>query len=339
MRVVTFGEVMLRLATPGHERFSQAKVLEMTFGGAEANVAVVLASLGDEATFVTRLPQNDIADACVQELRGFDVDTKSILRGGDRIGVYYLESGAAQRASTVTYDRSGSAFATIDPAELDWPSLLEGQDWLHFTGIAPAVSDAAARATREALQTAQRMGVTVSCDLNYRAKLWGPAQAQAVMTELMPMVDYCVANEEDAERVFGIRAEGSAVEQGRIERDRYIQVASALTRQFGLKGVAITLRESFSASRNGWSGLYFEADRAYSSPRYEIDIVDRVGAGDSFAAALIHAIGHRMDPQDAVEFAAAASCLKHSIPGDYFRVSRREIETLLAGDASGRVRR
>jgi len=339
MRVITFGEVMLRLATPGHERFSQAKVLEMTFGGAEANVAVALSALGDEASFVSRLPQNDIADACVQQLRGLGVDTKSILRGGDRIGIYYLETGAAQRPSTVTYDRAGSAFATIDPAELDWPRLFEGQDWFHFTGITPAVSDAAAQAMRDALQTAQKMGLTVSCDLNYRKKLWSPAKAQEVMSELMPMVDYCIANEEDAEKVFGIKAVGSSVEHGRIERDRYIQVASVLTRRFGLKGVAITLRESFSASRNGWSGLFIEEDRAYSSPRYEIEIVDRVGAGDSFAAALIHALGHRMDPRDAVEFAAAASCLKHTIPGDFFRVSRREIDTLLAGDASGRVQR
>jgi len=339
MRVVTFGEVMLRLATPGHERFSQAKVLEMTFGGAEANVAVALATLGDEASFVTRLPSNDIAEACVQELRGFGVDTRSILRGGDRIGVYYLEAGAAQRASTVTYDRAGSALATIDPAELDWSSLFEGREWFHFTGITPAVSDAAAQATRHALQAAKKLGLTVSCDLNYRKKLWSPAKAQAVMSELMPMVDYCVANEEDADNVFGIKAEGAAVEQGRIDRDRYIQVASELSRRFSLKGAAITLRESFSASRNGWSGLYFEAGRAYSSRRYEIEIVDRVGAGDSFAAGLIHALGRRMSPQDAVEFAAATSCLKHTIPGDFYRVSRREIETLLAGDASGRVQR
>jgi len=339
MRVVTFGEVMLRLATPGHERFSQAKVLEMTFGGAEANVAVVLAGLGDEASFVTRLPQNDIAEACVQQLRGFGVGTASILRGGDRIGVYYLEAGAAQRASTVTYDRAGSAFATIDPAKLDWTSLFEGREWFHFTGITPALSDAAAQATRDALQAAKKMGLTVSCDLNYRKKLWSPAKAQEVMSELMPMVDYCVANEEDAEKVFGIKAGGSSVEHGRIERDRYIQVASALSRRFGLKGVAITLRESFSASRNGWSGLFIEEDRAFSSRRYEIEIVDRVGAGDSFAAALIHGIGHRMSPQDAVEFAAAASCLKHTIPGDFFRISRREIDTLLSGDASGRVQR
>lgn len=339
MRAITFGEVMLRLATPGHERFSQARALEMTFGGAEANVAVALAALGDEAAFISRLPRNDIAEACVQQLRGFGVETAPILRGGDRIGVYYLETGAAQRPSTVTYDRAGSAFATIDPAELNWSDLFRDREWFHFTGITPALSDAAAQATRDALKTAREMGLTVSCDLNYRKKLWTPQKAQAVMSELMPMVDYCVANEEDAEKVFGIKAKDSAVEHGRIERDRYIQVASALTRQFGLKGVAITLRESFSASRNGWSGLFFEKERAYSSHRYEIEIVDRVGAGDSFAAGLIHALGHGMTPQEAVEFAAAASCLKHTIPGDYFRISRREIETLLSGDASGRVQR
>ncbi|APW60611.1 sugar kinase [Paludisphaera borealis] len=339
MRVTTFGEVMLRLTTPRRERFNQARALEMTFGGAEANVAVSLAILGDEATFVTRLPKNDIAEACIQELRGLGVNTRAILRGGDRIGVYYLEAGASQRGTTVTYDRAGSAITTLDPSEIDWPALLAGNDWFHFTGITPALSDAAAQATRDALKAARALGVTVSCDLNYRKKLWSPAQAQATMSQLMPMVDYCIANEEDAEKVFGIKAEGAEIEQGRIDHDRYIEVAAALTKKFGLKGVAIALRESFSASRNGWSGLFYKDGQACFSRRYEIDVVDRVGAGDAFGAGFIHSSGLKRTPQQIVEFAAAASCLKHSIFGDYNRVGRSEIEALLGGDGSGRVQR
>lgn len=339
MRVTTFGEVMLRLTTPRHERFNQAKVLEMTFGGAEANVAVSLAILGDEATYITRLPRNAVADACVQELRGLGVDTRAILRGGDRIGVYYLEAGASQRPTTVTYDRAGSALATLDPDEFDWPALLAGEEWFHFTGITPALSEAAARATRDAVSAARALGLTVSCDLNYRKKLWSPAQARATMSDLMPMVDYCIANEEDAEKVFGIRAEGADVEKGRIERDRYVEVASALSRKFDLKGVAITLRESFSASRNGWSGLFYTDQTPCFSRRYDVDVVDRVGAGDAFAAGFIHASGLKRSPQEIVEYAAAASCLKHSIFGDYNRVGPSEVEALLEGDGSGRVQR
>jgi len=339
MRVTTFGEVMVRLTTPRRERFSQARVLEMTFGGAEANVAVSLAILGDEARYVTRLPKNDIAGTCIQELRGFGVDTRSILRGGDRIGVYYLEGGAAQRPTTVTYDRAGSSIATLDPAEIDWRTLLKGENWFHFTGITPALSEAAARATRDALMVAKELGLTVSCDLNYRKKLWSTAQAKAAMTELMPMVDYCIANEEDAQNVFGIRAEGAEVEQAKIDHGRYTEVASALTGMFDLKGVAITLRESFSASRNGWSGMFYTQGKAHFSRRYEIDVVDRVGAGDAFGAGFIHASGEKKSPQEIVEYAAAASCLKHSIFGDYNRVGRSEIEALLGGDGSGRVQR
>jgi 2-dehydro-3-deoxygluconokinase len=330
---------MLRLTTPRHERFNQARVLEMTFGGAEANVAVSLAILGDDARYVTRLPRNDIAEACVQELRGLGVDTRAILRGGDRIGVYYLEAGAAQRGTTVTYDRAGSSLATLDPAELDWRSLLADADWFHFTGITPALSAAAARATRDALDAAKALGVTVSCDLNYRKKLWSTDQARATMSELMPMVDYCIANEEDAEKVFGVKAEGAEVEQGRLDRDRYVEVADKLGRKFDLKGVAITLRESFSASRNGWSGMFHTGGQSYFSRRYEIEVVDRVGAGDAFGAGFIHAMGLKRGPREVVEFAAAASCLKHSIFGDYNRVGPNEIEALIAGDGSGRVQR
>jgi 2-dehydro-3-deoxygluconokinase len=339
MRITTFGEVMLRLATPGHLRFNQTKTLEMTFGGGEANVAVSLAQWGHEAAFVTRLPRNDVAEACIQELRGLGVDTGAILRGGDRMGIYFLESGASQRASTVTYDRAGSAISTIDPSEIDWPRILAGGRWFHFTGITPALSDSAARAVRDGSLKAKDLGLTVSCDLNYRKKLWSPAKAREVMTAIMPSVDYCIANEEDAEKVFGIKAQGSEISQGKLDQDRYVDVAARLTEQFGFQGVAITLRESFSASRNGWSGLYYRGGQPYFSRRYEIEIVDRVGGGDAFAAGFIHAQGTGADPQQVIEFAAAASCLKHSIVGDYNRVSRAEVEALLQGDGSGRVQR
>lgn len=339
MRIVTFGEVMLRLATPGHLRFNQTKHLEMTFGGGEANVAVSLAQWGHDAVFVTRLPKNDIAEAGIQELRGLGVDTRSIVRGGDRIGIYFLESGASQRASTVTYDRAGSSISTIDPAELDWPNILAGAGWFHVTGITPALADRAAKATLEGAAAARKLGLATSCDLNFRKKLWTPAKAQEVMSGLMGSVDYCIANEEDAEKVFGIKAAGSEIHQGKLERDRYVDVAAQLTERFGFKGVAITLRESFSASRNGWSGLYYAGSQPHFSRRYEIDIVDRVGGGDAFAAGFIHAQGTGQPPQQVIEYAVAASCLKHSIVGDYNRVSKAEVEALLGGDGSGRVQR
>jgi 2-dehydro-3-deoxygluconokinase len=339
MRAITFGEVMLRLATPGHLRFNQTSVLEMTFGGGEANVAVSLVQFGDEAAFVTRLPGNDIAEACIQQLRGLGVDTRAIQLGGERMGIYFLETGAAQRPSTVTYDRAHSAIATVDPATLDWRSILEGGTWFHFTGITPALSESTARAVLDGARTARQLGLKVSCDLNYRKKLWTPEQAQQVMSGLMPHVDYCIGNEEDAEKVFGIKAAGAEVAQGKLERDRYIDVAAQLTGRFGLKGVAITLRESFSASRNGWSGLYYSGGHACFSRRYEIDIVDRVGGGDAFAAGFIHAQAAGLAPQQVIDFAIAASCLKHSISGDYNRVSLREVEALLGGDGSGRVQR
>jgi 2-dehydro-3-deoxygluconokinase len=339
MRAITFGEVMIRLATPGHLRFNQSRLLEMTFGGGEANVAVSLAQLGDDAAFVTRLPRNDLAEACLQELRGLGVDTRGVLRGGERMGIYFLEAGAAQRASTVTYDRGHSAIAEVDPAELDWPAFLAGGDWFHVTGITPALSEPAARAVLDGARAARTLGLSVSCDLNYRKKLWSPERARQVMSGLMEHVDYCIGNEEDAEKVFGIHAAGTEVSQGKLDRDRYVDVAEQLTGRFGLKGVAITLRESFSASRNGWSGLYYHGGHACFSRRYEIDIVDRVGGGDAFAAGFIHAQGAGQAPQQVIDFAVAASCLKHTIPGDYNRVGLREVEALLGGDGSGRVQR
>ena len=330
---------MLRLATPGYLRLSQSPVLEMTFGGGEANVAVSLALLGEEAAFITRLPKNDVAEACVQKIRGLGVDTRSILRGGDRMGIYFLESGASQRASTVTYDRAHSAISEIDPAELKWEKLLAGADWFHFTGITPALSASAAEATLEGARAARQLGLTVSCDLNFRKKLWTSEKANQVMSGMMEHVDICIANEEDAEKVFGIKATGAEVTEGKIDHSRYVEVAKKLTERFKFKGVAITLRESFSASRNGWSALYYTGGKEHFSRRYDVQIVDRVGGGDSFAAGLIYALGKKKGPQDAIEFAVAASCLKHSVSGDFNLVKLSEVEALLAGDGSGRVQR
>ncbi len=330
---------MLRLATPGHLRLNQTSVLEMTFGGGEANVTVSLALYGHESTFVTRLPKNDLAEACLQKLRGFGVETRFVLRGGERLGIYFLESGASQRASTVTYDRAHSAISEIAPAELDWDLILEGADWFHFTGITPALSDAAAQATLEGARAAENRGLTVSCDLNFRKKLWSSEKAGRVMSGLMEHVDICIANEEDAEKVFGIKASGAEVTEGKIDHGRYVDVATRLTEKFGFRGVAITLRESFSASHNGWSGLYFTAGQGHFSRDYDLQIVDRVGGGDSFAAGLIHALVQKKAPQEAIEFAVAASCLKHSISGDFNLVRLSEVEALLAGDGSGRVQR
>jgi len=330
---------MMRLATPGFLRLNQTSVLEMTFGGGEANVAVSLSQFGAEATFVTRLPKNDVAEACIQRLRGLGVDTKSILRGGDRMGIYFLETGASQRASTVTYDRASTAISTIDPAEIAWDKILKGAEWFHFTGITPALSDSAAQAALEGAQAAKKLGLTVSCDLNFRKKLWTSEKAGKVMGGIMEYVDICIANEEDADKVFGIKASGTEVTEGKIDHSRYIQVAKKLTERFKFKGVAITLRESFSASHNGWSALYFTGGKEHFSRRYDIQIVDRVGGGDSFAAGLIHALGKKLSPQDAIQFAAAASCLKHTIVGDLNLIRLSEVEALLAGDGSGRVQR
>lgn len=338
-KVVTFGEIMLRLASPEHLRLTQTKTLEMTFGGGEANVAVSLAQFGIESEFVTRLPNNDIAQACINQLHGLGVSTGKILGGGERIGIYFLEHGAAQRASTVTYDRTNSSISTIDPAALNWSEIFNGANWFHFTGITPALSDAAATAIRDGAKFAKAAGITVSCDLNFRKKLWSSPKAQEVMSGLMQYVDYCIANEEDAENVFGIKANGSKISEGELEHARYVEVAEKLAARFKFKGVAITLRESFSASRNGWSGLFYANGKPFFSRRYEMEIVDRVGAGDAFAAGLIYALLQKETPQQTVEFAAAASCLKHSIPGDFNLCSVNEVKTLLAGDGSGRVQR
>ena len=338
--VVTFGEIMLRLSTPGHLRFGQSSQLDCSFGGGEANVALALAQFGMPARLVTRLPDNDLGEACLRQLRGLGVDTSAILRGGERIGIYFLESGSAQRGSKVIYDRDRSAFATIEG--VDWKKALEGAAWFHWTGITPAISREAADACREGARAAREMGLTVSCDLNYRKKLWRwGASAGEVMSELVGLCDIAIGNEEDAEKVFGIAAPGVDVTAGKVEASAYREVCQALSERFpSLRSIAITLRGSVSASHNTWSALLFDEGRMIEGPRYDITpIVDRVGGGDSFAAGLI--LGYRRYPtrEDALRFAVAASCLKHTIWGDFNRVTLGEVEALMGGDASGRVSR
>ncbi len=341
-RVVTFGEIMLRLSPPGFRRFEQASSFDVQFGGGEANVAVSLARFGVPAEFVTRLPKNEIADACVAFLRGHGVGTAHIVRGGERLGIYFLENGAAQRGSNVVYDRSGSSISTIEKGMVDWRAVLADADWFHVTGITPAISRGAAEVSIEAAAAAKEMGLTVSCDLNYRAKLWKWGRpAGEVMVELVRHADVAIGNEEDADKVFGIKAGGTDVTSGRVDAAKYEDVCRQLVERFpNLKRVAITLRGSLSASHNTWSGVLYEAGRLYTARTYDIThIVDRVGGGDSFSAGLIYGLRTYGDPQRALDFAVAASCLKHSIFGDVNLVSVAEVEKLAGGDASGRVSR
>ncbi len=339
MKVVTLGELMLRLAPAGYERFVQAGALGMTFGGGEANVAVSLANYGVEAAFVTKLPSHEIGQAAVNSLRKFGVDTSAIVRGGSRVGIYFLEKGASQRASKVIYDRAGSAFALSNNDEYDWEKAFKGADWFHFTGITPALGDNVAHLTLQAAKAAKALGLTVSCDLNYRNKLWTRDKAREVMSGLMQYVDVCISNEEDAYDVFGIRAENTSVEKGELNHAAYESVAKQLTDKFGFKKVAITLRTSLSASDNLWAAMLYSEGKAYYSKQYPVHIVDRVGGGDSFGGGLIYALLHNYDSQPAIEFAVAASCLKHSIEGDYNLVSKEEVQKLAGGNGSGRVER
>jgi 2-dehydro-3-deoxygluconokinase len=339
MRVVTFGEIMMRLATPARLRFAQAKELELTYGGGEANVAVSLANFGFATSFITRLPRNPFGDGALNVLRGFGVDTAHIARGGERIGIYFLETGASQRPSVVIYDRAGSAISQVGPGEFDWPAIFAGGDWFHFTGITPALGPQVAAATKEACRAAKAAGLTVSCDLNYRKKLWRPAQAQATMTELMEWVDVAIGNEEDAEKVFDIKAAGADIAGGHVAAAGYEQVARTMAERFKLQAVAITLRESRSADENGWSAMLLHQGEVFHSRKYDVQIVDRVGGGDSFAGGLIYGLLAGKSGQEALEFAVAASCLKHAISGDFNLVTVAEVENLAAGDASGRVQR
>lgn len=336
---VCFGEVMLRLSPPGHQRFVQASSFDASFGGGEANVAVALAQLGIETRFVSTIPGNEIGQSCLNSLRGWGVDVTKVVRSGNRLGIYFLEHGAAQRASKVLYDRAGSAIAEAPSSAYDWEDILGGKKWFHFTGITPALSSNAFEAVLQAATTAKRLGLRVSCDLNYRSKLWSKDQARAAMTELMPCVDTLIANEEDADAVFGISAQGADVHAGQIDHARYSEVAKQLADRFGFGHVAITLRESISASRNGWSALLYEGGKSYFSRHYDIEIVDRVGSGDSFAAGIIFGLMQGLTPQETVEFGAAAGCLAHSISGDFPIFSLAEVEALARGGGSGRVQR
>ena len=343
-KIVTFGEIMLRLATPGYLRFGQANELMATFGGGEANVAVSLANYGMDTDYITRLPNNDIARACLQDLRGRGVGTDHVLFGGERMGIYFLETGAVARASKVIYDRSHSSIAEIQPGMVDWETILDGAGWFHWTGITPAISQGAADVCREAIQTANRLGVTVSCDLNYRKNLWKYGKSAAeVMPELVEGCDLILGNEEDADKVFGIKPEGFDVTatQGKVNAAEFESVCRQLMARFPrAKKVVITLRGAINANHNTWGGVLFDGNRLYQSPRYDIThIVDRVGGGDSFMGGLIYGLLTYADDQQALDFAAAASCLKHTIYGDYNQVSVQEVETLMRGDASGRVSR
>ena len=338
-KIVTFGEIMLRLQTPDHQRYIQAQSFDATFGGGEANVAVSLANYGMTACFVTKLPENPIADSCIAELRKHNVCTKKIARGGERVGIYFVEKGASQRASNVTYDRAHSSIAEADPADFNWDEIFEGADWFHFTGITPALSDSCAAITLEACKAAKAKGVKVSCDLNFRKKLWSSEKAGKVMGELMQYVNVCIANEEDAEKVFGISASDTNITGGTLSDEGYKEVCKKLVERFGFDKVAITLRESISASENNWAALLYDGDGFYKSKKYNMTIVDRVGGGDSFGGGLIYALLSDYSMQDTIEFAVAASCLKHSIEGDFNLVSLDEVKNLMKGDGSGRVQR
>lgn len=341
-RVVTFGEVMLRLKSPAFERLFQSSSLDATFGGAEANVAVSLAQFGLPVSFVTALPANPVGDSAVNEVRAFGVDTQYIKRQGDRVGIYFLETGANQRPSRVIYDRSGSSIASAKPGDFDWNAIFDGATWFHVSGVTPAISATAADLTLEAVKAARGKGVTVSCDYNYRKNLWKYGKkAPDVMREIVKHVNIGIANEEDCEKALGIPSDVD-VTSGDLDLDRYRRTAERVMEAFpGLEKQVITLRESRSADQNGWSAVLYDGKKLLTSKHYEItDIVDRVGGGDSFAAGLIYGLVHyNSNDQKALEFATAASCLKHSIPGDFNRVSTSEVETLMGGDASGRVQR
>lgn len=338
-KVVTFGEIMMRLNPEGYLRFVQADRFEATYAGGEANVAVSLANYGDDAAFCTKVPAHEIGQCAVNALRRFGVDTSKMVRGGDRLGIYFVEKGASQRGSKVIYDRANSAIALARRGDFDWDSILEGADWFHWTGITPALGGELPEIMLDALTKCREKGITVSCDLNYRGKLWTRERAGEIMARLVPYVDVLIANEEDAKDVFGIEAADTDVMSGRLNQQGYISVAEQLTQRFGCKAVAITLRGSISASENNWAGMLYTNERAYFSRNYLIKLVDRVGGGDSFGGGLIHAMRNGMEAQDIIEFAVAASCLKQTIEHDFNLVTRADVLALMGGNASGRVQR
>ena len=341
-KVVTMGEIMLRLSTPGYSRFVQAQQFDVNYGGGEANVAVALSNYGLNSYFISKLPKHEIGQAAVNSLRRFGVNEDYIVRGGDRVGIYFLETGTSQRASKVVYDRANSAITTLGKEELDWDEVFKDVKWFHWTGITPALGKTAQESLKTACVAARKNGATISSDLNYRAKLWTTEEAQAVMNPLMEYVDVCIANEEDCEKSLGFKAGETDVESAEIDEKGYFELAKKLKEKYNFKSVAITLRESFSASRNGWSAVLHDdkdCSEPYRSKRYDIQIVDRVGGGDSFASGLIYGLLSKENTKDALEFAVAASCLKQTIPGDFNLVTPMEVEKLAKGSGSGRVER
>lgn len=341
-KVVTMGEIMLRLSTPGNQKYIQATQFDINYGGGEANVAVSLANYGHDAEFVTKVPSNPIGECAVAALRKYGVETKNIAKGGDRLGIYFLETGASMRASNVTYDRANSSIATATADDFDFDKIFEGADWFHFTGITPAVSDAAAKLTEMACKAAKAHGVTVSCDLNFRKKLWSSEKAQKVMSNLMQYVDVCIGNEEDADKVLGFKPADTDVTSGELNLAGYESIFKQMVEKFGFKYVISSLRVSHSASDNGWSACIYngETGEFYHSREYRISpIVDRVGGGDSFAGGTICGFVDGKNFKDALEFGVAASALKHTIPGDFNLVTRAEVDALVGGDGSGRVQR
>ena len=342
MKTLSFGEIMIRLKAPGVERFFQSPFLEATFGGGEANVAVSLSNFGMDAAYLTVLPKNVLGDECIRELKKFGVDTSRIVRGEGRMGIYFLEAGANQLPSKVVYDRADSAIACAKPGDIDWNAALNGIDWFHITGITPAVSERAMELSLESVRAAKAKGITVSCDLNYRKNLWNYGKtASEVMRELVKFVDVAIANEEDVQKTLGIKLDGVMVESGMLEREKYRSLSDkVLAKYTNLKLIAITLRESKSANSNGWAACMNDRTSFIESKRYEInDIIDRVGGGDAFAGGLIFGLNHYESHRDALEFAVAASCLKHSILGDFNRVNVEDVKKLMGGDGTGRVQR
>lgn len=338
-KVITFGELMLRLAPEGHYRILQADKFEVTFGGAEANVAVSLANFDVDAAFVSKLPTHFVGQAAVNSLRKYGVDTSLIVRGGERVGIYYMERGASQRGSLVIYDRANSAIAASSEGDFNWDKIFDGAEWFHFTGITPALGENVAKICVAACRAAKQRGIKISCDLNYRKKLWTRDEARKTMTEIVKYVDVCIANEEDAADVFGISAPDTSITGGKLSREGYKYVAKELADRFGFETVAITLRSSISASDNGWAAMLYEGGEYYFSKEYMIHIVDRVGGGDSFGAGLIYGSVNGMKPQEKLEFAVAASCLKQTIEGDFNAITVDEVKKLAGGDGSGRVAR
>jgi len=338
-KIVTLGEIMLRLSSPANSRFVQSKQFDVCYGGGEANVAVSMAHYGHEAYFVSKVPNNEIGESAIRSLRSENVKVDYVVRGGDRLGIYYLETGASLRASKVIYDRANSAIALSKVNEYDLKKALKGATVFHFSGITPALSDSCAKLVEKACIIAKSLGVLVSCDLNFRKKLWSKEQAQKVMRPLMQYVDICIGNEEDAENCLGFKPDAD-VTKGKTDAEGYKNIFKAMQKEFGFKYVATTLRESFSASHNGWKAMLYDGNKFYESKRYDIDpIIDRVGAGDSFSGGLLHGLLTYEDKQIAIEFATAASALKHTIPGDFNQVSIAEVENLMNGDGSGRVAR